>query len=75
MFVDLGFRSFNIDGDGFDLDVELLEAFLDVVVFLVLCLAFVLDLMLLRERVLPIVEYNISEIAANMTMNVGRRST
>ena len=56
MFVDLGFRSFNIDGDGFDLDVELLEAFLDVVVFLVLCLAFVLDLMLLRERVLPIVE-------------------
>ena len=54
MFVDLGFRSFDVDRNGLLLDLELLEAFLDMAVFLVLYLAFVLDLMLLRARFLSI---------------------
>ena len=54
VFVDLGSRSFDVNGYGLLLDVDLLEAFLDMAVFLVLYLAFVLDLMLLRARFLSI---------------------
>ena len=51
IFVDLEFRSIGVDIDMILLDIEMLEAFLDMAVFVALYLAFVLDSILLRERV------------------------
>ena len=57
MFVDLGFKSFVMEGDEGLLGMMDLKAIL--LNFLELCRAFSLDLAVLSDRVLPIVKYTV----------------